>query len=64
MSRGESNKINIKWTLWSRNDENEKSINWYKNSSQNESQKIENLSKFQIIKRMLKSISEDSHKFI
>ena len=41
-----------------------KSINWSKNSSENESQKIENLSKFQIRKRMLKSIFEDSHKLI
>ena len=38
------------------NDEDEKSIHLSKNKSQNESQEIENLSKFQIIKRMLKFI--------
>ena len=65
MSREESNKIKRKRKLYEiKNDEGEKSINWSKNSSQKESQEIENLSKFQIRKRMFKSISEDSHKLI
>ena len=65
MSREEPNKITKKRKHYQiENDEDEKSINWSENSSQNESQEIENLSKFQIRKRMLKSISEDSHKLI
>ena len=62
MSRQESNKITRKRKHCQiENDEDEKYY-WYKDS-QNESQEIENLTKFQL-KRMLKSISEDSHKLI
>ena len=65
MSREESKKISRKRKHYQiENDEDEESIHWSKNSSQNESHEIENLSKFQIRKRMLKSISEDSHKLI
>ena len=64
MSREESNKIRRKENTIIENDDDQKSIYWFKNSSQNESQEIENLRKFQIRKRMLKSISEDSHKLI
>ena len=65
MSRQESKEIRRKRKHYQiENDEDEKSINWSKNSCQNESQQIENLSKHQIRKRMLKYISEDSHKLI
>ena len=65
MSREQSKKISRKRKHYQiENDEDLKSIHWSKNSSQNESQEIENLSKFQIRKRMLKSIFEDSHKLI
>ena len=65
MSREESKKISRKRKHYEiENDEDEESIHWSKNSSQNESHEIENLDKFQIRKRMLKSISEDSHKLI
>ena len=65
MGRQESKKISRKIKHYEiENDEDKESIHWSKNSSQNESQEIEDLSKFQIRKTMLKSIYEDSHKLI